>query len=280
MLGLGNSLSRSSYVGGFANNYSLEFDATDTYLNCGTLNTYLRDVQKFTISMWIYIDTHTTSGQNGLFGKHRNDYHRTYSFINLSGIVYFGIANGTDATENGHGKIGSGDALSEDTWYHLAFVYDGTQSNAVTNTQNALRNKIYINGVNKTLTYSQTIPSATSDDSTYGSNSLSIGRNEENLSGIFDGEIDEFGLWNVALGATAISDIYNDGKPHNLTKPIGAGVSNYNTTNATTDLQVYYRMGDGTEAGAGTTIYDMSANSNNASMVNLTVSDYNSNVPS
>ena len=273
MLGLGSNLATGSYIGGFANNYSLEFDATDTSLNCGTLNTYLKNVQKFTISMWVYIDTHTTSGQNGLFGKHRNDYHRTYSFVNLNGIVYFGIANGSDATENGHGKIGSGDALSEDTWYHLVFVYDGTQSDADTNTQNALRNKIYINGANKTLTWSQTIPSSTSNDSTYGSNSFHIGKNEENDNGVHDGEIDEVGIWNEALDADAVSALYNSGKPFDISQDLG----NYDNAS---DLQAWYRMGDGTEKGSGTTIYDMSANSNNASMVNLTASDYNSNVPS
>ena len=90
MLGLRNSLSTSSYVGGFENNYSLEFDAADSLVQCGTLNTYLRNVQKFTISMWIYQDNLTSSGQNGLWGKHQNDYHRTYSFINNTGKVYFG----------------------------------------------------------------------------------------------------------------------------------------------------------------------------------------------
>tara|TARA_R100000700_G_scaffold9107_1_gene13194 strand:- start:320 stop:973 length:654 start_codon:yes stop_codon:yes gene_type:complete len=217
--------------------------------------------------MWIYQDNLTSSGQNGLWGKHQNDYHRTYSFINNTGKVYFGVANGSGTTQNGHGKLQEADQLSADTWYHLAFVYDGTTSG------NANRAKIYVNGTNKTLDFSQAIPDTTSDESTYGSNNLDIGRNETNNNNIFDGEIDEFGLWNEALDADAVRDLYNSGVPFDISK-------DKNSYDNASDLQVWYRMGDGTEGGSGTTIYDMSANSNDATMVNLTASDYNANVVS
>jgi len=275
MLGLGNSLSRSSYVGAFSNNYSLSFDKTNDYLACGALDTYFKNVQEFTISMWVYQEDLTDSGQNGLWGKIRNDHHRLFGYINLDGKIYFGIENGSDASEGGFGKLQSADVLSADTWYHLVFVFNGTVS------ANRNRCKIYVNASSKTLDFTDTFPDTTSDDSTYGTDAFKIGKFQNNDGDIFDGEIDEVGIWNVALGATAISDIYNNGKPHNLTEPIGAGVSNYNTTNAKTDLQVYYRMGDGTEGASGTTIYDMSSNSNNATMTNMdAATDYNTNVPS
>tara|TARA_Y100001938_G_scaffold150609_1_gene242397 strand:- start:491 stop:1288 length:798 start_codon:yes stop_codon:yes gene_type:complete len=265
MLGLGNSLSRSSYIGEF-NTYSLEFDSTDDYLDCGTLNTQFRDVGAFTISMWIYQEDLTDSGQNGLWGKHQNDSHRTYSFINNTGKVYFGIANGSDSSENGHGKLQAADQLSADTWYHLAFVYDGTA------TGNANRLKIYVDGTNKTLDFSQTIPSTTSNESTYGSNSLDIGRNETNSNNIFDGKIDEVGIWNVALDADAVTALYNSGKPFAIDSDKG----NYDNAS---DLQVWYRMGDGTEGASGSTIYDMSSNSNDATMTNFDGSDFKASVP-
>ena len=275
MLGLGNILSPSKYVGGFSNTYSLSFDSTNDYLDCGALDTYFKNVDTFTISMWINQEDLTDSGQNGCFGKIRNDHNRIFGYINLDGKIYFGIENGSGSSEGGFGKTQSADVLSADIWYHIVFVYNGAA------TGNANRAKVYVNASSKTLDFTDTIPDTTSNDTDYGTDEFKIGKFQNNDGDIFDGEIDEVGIWNVALGSQAISDIYNNGKPHNLTEPIAAGVSNYNTTNAKTDLQVYYRMGDGTEGASGTTIYDMSANSNNATMTNMdAATDYSTNVPS
>ena len=38
-------------------------------------------------------------------------------------------------------------------------------------------------------------------------------------------------------------------------------------------------MGDGTERGSGTTVYDMSANSNNGTMTNFNGSDFTGDTP-
>jgi len=279
MLGLRNSLSTSSYVGGFENNYSLEFDAADSLVQCGTLNTYLRNVQKFTISMWVYQEDLTTSGQNGLFGKHESDHHRTYAKIGSDGRMDFGVENGSGNDEGGRLRLTNADLSSADTWYHIVCVFDGTQSDSTVSVQNKLRAKIYIDGVNKSVTDSDEFPTHTSNSTDYGNFEVVIGNFQNGTNDIFDGKIDEVGIWDVALGATAISQIYNSGTPLNLTEPVGTGIADYNTTNAKTNLQVYYRMGDGTENATGTTIYDMSANSNNASMSGFDESDFVESTP-
>ena len=265
MLGLGNSLSRSSYIGEF-NTYSLEFDSTNDYLACGALDTYFKNVEKFTISMWIFQEDLTDSGQNGLWGKIRNDHNRIFGYISLDGKVYFGIENGSDATEGGWGKLQSADALSADTWYHLVFVYNGGA------TGNANRAKVYVNASNKTLDFTDTIPATTSNDSTYGTDAFKIGKFQNNDGDIFDGKIDEVGIWNVALDADAGTALYNSGKPFAIDSDKG------NSANASA-LQVWYRMGDGAEGGSGSTIYDMSSNSNDATMTNFDGSDFKASVP-
>ena len=281
MLGLGNILSPSKYIGGFSNTYSLSFDSTDDFLEAGTLNTHLKNVQKFTISMWIFQEDLSTSGQNGLFGKHESDHARTYAKIGQDGRMDFGVENGSGSDEGGRIRLTNADLSSADTWYHIVCVFDGTQTDSTVSVQNKLRAKIYIDGVNKSVTDTDEFPTHTSNSTNYGNFELRIGNFQNGTGDCFHGEIDEVGIWNVALGSQAISDIYNNGKPHNLTEPIAAGVSNYNTTNAKTDLQVYYRMGDGTEAAAVETIYDMSGNSNNATMTNMdAATDYSTNVPS
>jgi hypothetical protein len=78
-------------------------------------------------------------------------------------------------------------------------------------------------------------------------------------------------FFHTALSAADISDIYNSGAPADLSSysPVG-----------------WWRMGDGTEAESGTTIYDMSDNgvhANNGTLVNGVGTDppaYSTDVPS
>jgi len=75
--------------------------------------------------------------------------------------------------------------------------------------------------------------------------------------------LDEFSVFDSALSSSDITAIYNSGTPTDLTSlsPVG-----------------WWRMGDGTESASGTTIYDMSANSNNGTLENGPT--YSTDVPS
>jgi len=69
----------------------------------------------------------------------------------------------------------------------------------------------------------------------------------------YAGKIDEVAIFGSTISAGDVTAIYNSGVPADLTSlsPVG-----------------WWRMGDGTEAGSGTTIYDMSSNSNNGTLTN------------
>ena len=73
-------------------------------------------------------------------------------------------------------------------------------------------------------------------------------------SNMIDGLIDEASVFNTVLSASDINLIYNSGVP--------ADISSLN-------LVGWWRMGDGTEAGSGTTVFDMSTNSNNGTLTNI-----------
>jgi len=79
----------------------------------------------------------------------------------------------------------------------------------------------------------------------------------------YTGLIDEFSVFNSVLSGSNITAIYNSGVPADISSlnPVG-----------------WWRMGDGTEAGSGTTIYDMSSNSNNGTLTNGPT--YSTSVPS
>ena len=88
------------------------------------------------------------------------------------------------------------------------------------------------------------------------------GGSSSGAANFYDGLLDEVAIWNASLSAADITSIYNSGVPNDLTDS-----SSYDT-DRTSNLIGYWRNGDGTEAGSGTTVYDMSTNSNNMTLNN------------
>jgi hypothetical protein len=105
--------------------------------------------------------------------------------------VHFVVANGTDVK----GYTAS-NVVSHDTWYHVAAVFDGTQ------TGNANRMKIYINGVAQTLSFVGTIPAVTS-----GSTPTCIFGGETSAYRL--SVIDEVRVWDTALTSGTINSWKN-----------------------------------------------------------------------
>jgi len=102
-----------------------------------------------------------------------------------------------------------------DTWYHIAFVFDGTFTDGDLATQNAGRMQIYLNGVSETLTFTGTIPATTSDFSGDPSAEWRIGG--DGYADNFDGNISNVALFDSALSAANVLAIYNNGRPGDLT---------------------------------------------------------------
>ena len=137
--------------------------------------------------------------------------------------------------------------LSTGQWYHVAFTVEVGESDGI---------KLYVNGSAESNTGNAT---ASGNNGNYG---FTFGWNTR-PGRYFNGKIDEIAMFHSALSASDISDIYNSGQPASLSSysPVG-----------------WWRMGDGTEAESGTTIYDMSDNSNNGTLDNGPT--YSSSVPS
>ena len=96
-------------------------------------------------------------------------------------------------------------------------------------------------------------------------NSCNIGvqrRNADSTNGYFSGNIDEVAIWDSALTAAQITNIYK-GESNG-----GSGGTNGTPGNLLSfSPKAWWRMGDGAEANSGTTIYDMSLFSNDITMV-------------
>ncbi|SDG91418.1 LamG-like jellyroll fold domain-containing protein [Chitinophaga filiformis] len=108
--------------------------------------------------------------------------------------IYFMVGNGS----NTYGFTGA-NAVSPGGWYHIAAVFDGTQ------TGDANRLKVYIDGVQQTLSFSATaIPANTST-----TNTAPFMAGGEPSCCYVNGTIDEVRVWNTALSAGTI-DAWKD----------------------------------------------------------------------
>ena len=207
------------------NNYSINFDGTDDYIDCGVI-TGLQGASNGAISVWIKPDT---AGQAPNIGYRPSASHQ-FVLTFVGGTLYFGVRNGSTA------NIYTTTAIPNDTnWHH----YVATFTSGTT--------KIYIDGSQVAGTQSGSNPSTISSTS----GSFMIGRNG-NDNKYTDGLLDEAALFNIALSASDVTDIYNGGVPNDISSlnPLG-----------------WWRMGDN-DSRTDTTITDQGSGSNNGALTN------------
>jgi hypothetical protein len=147
--------------------------AANLYANVSELN----GASKFTIESW----TKFTNGADwaSVYGKSASSTNRIGMQTLANGSVYVLLGNGA----NTYGYTAAG-TITTGQWYHVAVVFDGTQAT------NANRLKLYINGVQKALAFSGTIPATT-------------GTNTSNLS-FYRSDVDEVRIWSTAVSGSNI----------------------------------------------------------------------------
>ena len=141
-----------------------------------------------------------------------------------------GSATHTDTTP------ATANEFNNNQWHHFVAVFENNTSRI-----------LYVNGVSRST-------NTTDVDFIAATDSFVIGANNDNnsISKEFEGKISEVALYSSALSASQVKTIYNGREPYNHKEGIASG-----------SLEAWWRMGDGTENASGTTIYDMSVNSNN-----------------
>jgi hypothetical protein len=230
-----------NYLSSFSNLKSISFDGTDDYM--GSL-----PIDRLGGATW---STTTPVSQSAWVKANSNVVNDAIFGIGLYNTD--GSYNSSNAANNSgiHQQASGGQmkyylwlsgtqhyltgTFSLGVWYHIAWTWDGT--NGV----------IYVDGVQNT-TFTDTSNGYSTRFSIWAG-----GRGR--WSGYGDCLIDELATWDSALTSGNITTLYNGGGgPGDITSlsPL-----------------VWYRMGDGTEAGSGTDIYDMSGNSSaNAKLFN------------
>ena len=217
-----------TFPSSWVNEYSLSFDGVDESL-ASPANTaaHFSASSGLTYSAWVNISTINTSivvrpiiGISNDSSLLKRCLLYTYP-VASSMWCFFEIYNGS-AQANGRFSLGG---LSTGTWYHIAAVFDGSQTG--TN-----RIKIYLNGVSQTLTYNANTPPTTLPN--YTSQNFEINDYESNNSENFHGLLDEVAIFDYGLSSAEVTAVYNSGAPTDL-----------NNTSGLTAPRNWWRMGDG-----------------------------------
>ncbi|MFC2083650.1 LamG-like jellyroll fold domain-containing protein [Bacteroidota bacterium] len=176
--------------------YSLYFDGSDNYVDCGNGSVFNQLTNQLTVEAWIKTNSSTSTDlgtANPIISKQSRNPLIGGAFM----FYFYGYQNQDQIKFHVNDEILSTPygSIQEDIWNHVAGVYDGSQL------------KIYINGELKaSKPFSETI--------TQNNVNVQIGQIYNYNSGFyrFDGNIDEVKIWNRALGETEIRNIQAQGR--------------------------------------------------------------------
>jgi hypothetical protein len=222
----------------FAQN-GLSFDGTNDKVDLGNGAALQITGTAITVEAWIYPTSWRTNvWEGGIVVKEQN-IHYGYMFrAGQSGRLNFAFGNGTTWKE----LTTSANALSLNTWQHVAATYDGSMT------------RLYKNGVViDSIAYTGNM--GTNSNSCVIGGWATTGRN-------FPGKIDEVRIWNVVRTTAEIANSMNG-----------------EFCGAPTGLAAYYKFNQGTAGGTNTgqtTLTDIVGN-NNGTLQNFALTGSTSN---
>ena len=244
-LGLGgpSGLGENQYSkqAGYTNTQSIDLDGTGDFVDTNYSNADLQTLQRddFTISMWVrapynasfnffgYSDT--GSGLAGSFDLR---------FLYLNSTTQAVVAEGK-ASNFSFGQIflinnAKFATANSNNWVHVAYVVKKGVDNSTNGTH-----ELFFDGSSVGSSNTRTKEFHEATVVTSGHNGLAFGADmgQSSATTHMTGQIDECAVFNVALDANAISEIYNSGAPNDL----NVAGTNY-TQSMVNGLQRYYRF--------------------------------------
>ena len=222
---LGNGTSSNMPSLDYYNKGALKFNGTGSYVTTGVSGIVPTSTGTYTVSVWCYRNTNNSSYRELL---------AQWTYANSGNSFYFGFQNSDVRFTDNWNPITVTGAGNTNVWMNLVGVY--TVSNAY----------IYLNGV---------LAATKGSGFTYtGTGPLIIGRQGELNSEYFDGNIGNVLIYNRALSAAEVTQNYEAQK------------SKFDNTIVQQGLVLNLDAGNPySYAGAGTTWYDVSGNTINAS---------------
>jgi hypothetical protein len=177
----------ATYATGKINN-GFSFDGVNDYVNLGNVLNF-DGASPFSVSVWVY--TSSTSAQT-YFSKLNGSFLGYEMTVNYGAGVRFFLRSATGYIELSiNGQL-------ENQWQNIVFTYDGSKNASGVNgyIDGVLRAKSVISN-NLTGLVSTTVNAQISGRQTSGQ--------------LFNGLIDELGIWNRALTSIDVTELYNSG---------------------------------------------------------------------
>ena len=272
----------------FRDEHSLSFDGTNQYVAIDGLAStdVLTEDDGWAIGCWFKATQSDTNAaeemifsMNGIDSTNRPNIIRIGVNPNTTGDhviggIFFGDGR-VDADQTGAIVLTDSDdpdlgtSYTDGNWHHLVVTRASEAG-----WQNAF---CYVDGNLQGYAWNVTDGAAYNSgtfrsDPNWGSAELaSFGQEWDNgpdATDFFKGNISEAFVYNTTLTSSQVATIYNGREPYNHKEGVASG-----------NLQAWYRMGDGLENNSGTTIYDMSDNSNNGTMTNMAADDFIGDTP-
>ena len=164
------------------NNYSLQYDGTDDYVDLPSNNTFaLGSDSNLTIMTWI--NTTVTSGSSSII---QGWYGFGYQVYLSNGLINFVLR---EPNGNGVGLL-STSSVNDGNWHNITTVLEGNDV------------RIYIDGsIDNQGVFNNTV-------SGNGTDNLSLGHSPW-ASEYFNGNIDDVQMWNIALDSVTIDQYMN-----------------------------------------------------------------------
>lgn len=159
------------------------FDGTDDYVNLG--NSSILNPTRITITAWIKFNSIPYTNQIAI--------DRSASYRLIDPDVNSSKLSARFATTNvnwGNGTLAGNTTLSANTWYHVAFTYDGSYA------------RVWLNGIEDGSV------AASGDLVTANGNNI-IGNYNDLIQYWFNGSIDDVRIYNRALSGAEVSQLYN-----------------------------------------------------------------------
>ena len=221
--------------GELSNTYSVDLDGTNDYVAVGASSDFSFGTSDFSFSAWFYPDV--VSGFRPVI-----DFRQSSG--NLLPSLYYSTTSGYRLyLWTGSSQVANyNTTLTAGQWYHVVYTRSGTAGT------------IYLNG---------TSVATGTDSSNYSLNGQPhIGGKAPGVTASYhDGPIDEVSVFNSALSASDVSDMYNSGVPTDISSlsPVA-----------------WWRMGDN-DSGTGTTVTDQGSGGNDGTLTNGPT--FSTNVP-
>ena len=235
------------------NQYSLNFDGVDDFVNLGNAANLRPFVSGgITLSIWCkWVDITTATSRIFSSGSKATAYNGISCSKNSSGFLSLNTGDGGGlSSSNRKTRKTDSVAISNNTWHHIVFIW-GSENSATWG--------IAVDGSPVASS-----ASGTGGNTVYNTDDAFIGKRLSSTNAA-NGFMDEVSFWDKALSLSEVTAIYNSGVPTDLSSESG--------------LIGYWRNGDTKGPIAFPTIDDFSTNSNDGTMTNMDSGDIVTDVP-